>query len=150
MEIPSAYQEKRIRVLDVPVSRGTFGAERNFDCNSRWKSRSTGKSQTSVGGNEWQNNHLVSPISAGKAIKAINQMLSGTEKHFDGRHHVINTLFPTILQSCMHYSTQLSLTIDNPRRVTNSIVPPIKKFGYTSDLIFLMKLDSNRNFHYNS
>lgn len=34
MEIHSAYQEKRIRVLDVPVSRGTFGAERNFDCNS--------------------------------------------------------------------------------------------------------------------
>ncbi|WP_141521335.1 hypothetical protein [Peribacillus butanolivorans] len=127
MEIHSAFQEKRNRVLDVPVSRGTFGAERNFDCNSRWRSRSTGKSQTSVGGNEWQNNHLVGPISAGKAIKAINQMLTGHEKHFDGRDHVINTLFPTILQSCMHYSTQLSLTINNRRRVTNSIVPAHKE-----------------------
>ncbi|MBK5501591.1 MULTISPECIES: hypothetical protein [unclassified Peribacillus] len=82
MEIHSAYQEKRIRVLDVPVSRETFGAERNFDCNSRWRSRSTGKSQASVGGNEWQNNHLVGHIGARKAIKAINQMLSGHEKSF--------------------------------------------------------------------
>lgn len=52
MEIHSAYQEKRIRVLDAPVRRGTFEAERNFDCNSRWRFRSTGKSQTSVEGNE--------------------------------------------------------------------------------------------------
>jgi len=76
-DIAEAYQAKGIRVLDAPVSGGTIGAEK-------------GTLTVMVGGDEGllticrpvldgmaQNIYLVGPVGAGKAIKAINQMLAG-------------------------------------------------------------------------
>jgi 3-hydroxyisobutyrate dehydrogenase-like beta-hydroxyacid dehydrogenase len=76
-DIAEAYQAKGIRVLDAPVSGGTIGAEK-------------GTLTVMAGGDEEllalckpvldgmaQNIYLVGPIGAGKAIKAINQMLAG-------------------------------------------------------------------------
>jgi len=76
-KIHQAYQEKGIRVLDGPVSGGTIGAEQ-------------GTLTVMVGGEAEvleealpvleamaKNIYLVGPVGAGKAIKAINQMLAG-------------------------------------------------------------------------
>lgn len=76
-KINGIYHEKGIRVLDAPVSGGTIGAEKG--------------TLTVMAGGEAQvleecrnvleamavNIYLVGPLGAGKAIKAINQMLAG-------------------------------------------------------------------------
>lgn len=76
-KVDSIYQEKGIRVLDAPVSGGTIGAEKG--------------TLTVMAGGEEQvleecrqvleamavNIYLVGAMGAGKAIKAINQMLAG-------------------------------------------------------------------------
>ncbi|WP_400243639.1 NAD(P)-dependent oxidoreductase [Niallia sp. JL1B1071] len=76
-KINSAYQNKGVGVLDAPVSGGTIGAE-------------NGTLTIMVGGDKAllekchpvleamaENIYLVGKIGAGKAIKAINQMLAG-------------------------------------------------------------------------
>jgi len=76
-KIHQAYREKGIRVLDGPVSGGTIGAEQ-------------GTLTVMVGGEAEvleealpvleamaKNIYLVGDVGAGKAIKAINQMLAG-------------------------------------------------------------------------
>ncbi|MEH7492834.1 NAD(P)-dependent oxidoreductase [Neobacillus niacini] len=76
-KVNNAYHEKGTRVLDAPVSGGTIGAE-------------NGTLTVMAGGNAElledcrpvlnamaENIYLVGAIGAGKAIKAINQMLAG-------------------------------------------------------------------------
>jgi 3-hydroxyisobutyrate dehydrogenase-like beta-hydroxyacid dehydrogenase len=76
-EIHAAYQEKGIPVLDAPVSGGTIGAEKGAltvmaggDADVLEKSRPVLEAMA-------QNIYLVGAVGAGKAIKAINQMLAG-------------------------------------------------------------------------
>lgn len=75
--IQTAYQEKGIRVLDAPVSGGTAGAENGTltvmaggDTDVLEKSRAVLETMA-------QKIYLVGEVGAGKAIKAINQMLAG-------------------------------------------------------------------------
>jgi 3-hydroxyisobutyrate dehydrogenase-like beta-hydroxyacid dehydrogenase len=76
-KINAAYNEKGVRVLDAPVSGGTIGAEK-------------GTLTVMAGGDPElletcrlvleamaENIYLVGAVGAGKAIKAINQMLAG-------------------------------------------------------------------------
>lgn len=76
-KVNNAYHEKGARVLDAPVSGGTIGAENGTltvmaggeaelleDCRPELNAMA-------------ENIYLVGAIGAGKAIKAINQMLAG-------------------------------------------------------------------------
>lgn len=76
-KIHTAYQQKGIRVLDAPVSGGTVGAEKGTltvmaggDADVLEHSRPVLQAMA-------QNIYLVGPVGAGKAIKAINQLLAG-------------------------------------------------------------------------
>ena len=75
--IHAAYSERGIRVLDAPVSGGTAGAE-----NGTLTVMAGGDEDVldevrpllaAMAGNIWR----VGPVGAGKAVKAINQMLAG-------------------------------------------------------------------------
>ncbi|MFJ9382558.1 NAD(P)-dependent oxidoreductase [Peribacillus sp. NPDC101481] len=78
-KIHAAYQEKRIRVLDAPVSGGTFGAEQgNLTVIAGGDSEVLEKARPVLEAMA-QSIYLVGSIGAGKAIKAINQMLAGIQ-----------------------------------------------------------------------
>lgn len=76
-KVNSAYQNKGIRVLDAPVSGGTAGAENGTLTIMAGGETEVLEEVRPVLDAMSQNIYLVGPVGAGKAIKAINQMLAG-------------------------------------------------------------------------
>lgn len=76
-KVNEAYQEKGIRVLDAPVSGGTAGAENGTLTIMAGGDAEVLEAVRPVLDAMSQNIYLVGPVGAGKAIKAINQMLAG-------------------------------------------------------------------------
>lgn len=76
-KVNSAYQDKGIRVLDAPVSGGTAGAENGTLTIMAGGDAEVLEEVRPVLDAMSQNIYLVGPVGAGKAIKAINQMLAG-------------------------------------------------------------------------
>lgn len=75
-KIHAAYQAKGIRVLDAPVSGGTIGAEKGTLTVMAGGDADVLEAARPVLEAMAQNIYLVGPVGAGKAIKAINQMLA--------------------------------------------------------------------------
>jgi len=76
-QVHAVYQEKGIRVLDAPVSGGTIGAEKGALTVMAGGDAGVLDAVRQVLEAMAQNIYLVGPVGAGKAIKAINQMLAG-------------------------------------------------------------------------
>jgi 3-hydroxyisobutyrate dehydrogenase-like beta-hydroxyacid dehydrogenase len=76
-QVHAVYREKGIRVLDAPVSGGTIGAEKGALTVMAGGDAGVLDEVRQVLEAMAQNIHLVGPVGAGKAIKAINQMLAG-------------------------------------------------------------------------
>ncbi len=76
-KINHIYQEKGIQVLDGPVSGGTIGAEQGTLTIMAGGEQSVLETVKPVLDAMAKNIYLVGNIGAGKAIKAINQMLAG-------------------------------------------------------------------------
>jgi 3-hydroxyisobutyrate dehydrogenase-like beta-hydroxyacid dehydrogenase len=75
--VHDVYREKGIRVLDAPVSGGTIGAEKGTLTVMAGGDAGVLDAAREVLEAMAQNIYLVGPVGAGKAIKAINQMLAG-------------------------------------------------------------------------
>ncbi|KIL37476.1 oxidoreductase [Cohnella kolymensis] len=75
--VHAAYQEKQILVLDAPVSGGTAGAEKGTLTVMAGGTSEVLERARPVLEAMAQNIFLVGSVGAGKAIKAINQMLAG-------------------------------------------------------------------------
>lgn len=75
-KVNSVYKEKGVRVLDAPVSGGTVGAENGTLTVMAGGEESLVEDCRPVLEAMAENIYLVGTIGAGKAIKAINQMLA--------------------------------------------------------------------------
>jgi 3-hydroxyisobutyrate dehydrogenase-like beta-hydroxyacid dehydrogenase len=76
-KVQQAYEQKGIRVLDGPVSGGTAGAEQGTLTVMAGGDASVLEEARPVLDAMAKNIYLVGEIGAGKAVKAINQMLAG-------------------------------------------------------------------------
>ncbi|GGH82401.1 3-hydroxyisobutyrate dehydrogenase-like beta-hydroxyacid dehydrogenase [Pullulanibacillus pueri] len=75
--VNSIYENKGVKVLDAPVSGGTTGAENGTLTVMSGGTDDVLQLVRPVLDAMAQNIYLVGPIGAGKAVKAINQMLAG-------------------------------------------------------------------------
>jgi 3-hydroxyisobutyrate dehydrogenase-like beta-hydroxyacid dehydrogenase len=76
-KVNATYQEKGARVLDAPVSGGTIGAEKGTLTIMAGGDAELLETCRPVLNAMAENIYLVGAVGAGKAIKAINQMLAG-------------------------------------------------------------------------
>ncbi|MED4227716.1 NAD(P)-dependent oxidoreductase [Neobacillus cucumis] len=76
-KVNAVYQEKGARVLDAPVSGGTIGAEKGTLTVMAGGDLELVETCGPVLNAMAENIYLVGAVGAGKAIKAINQMLAG-------------------------------------------------------------------------
>ncbi|WP_078555262.1 NAD(P)-dependent oxidoreductase [Bacillus alkalicellulosilyticus] len=125
-KVNEAFQSKRIKVLDGPVSGGTIGAEQGTLTVMAGGEDNVLEQVRPILDAMSKNIYLVGPIGAGKAIKAVNQMMAAM--------HMVVTAEATAL------AEKLEIDKDMLKQVIGS--------SSGASWMFMNKLDSlsNRDF----